>query len=167
MSKQNNLQKLSVNRNLQHQLLQGHVYQGVQYGKGEKSDLPAEEIQKKEIVIVINDDQSESLSTDSEQLLEKILKAVKVEWSQVHIINIAYQEKWTFKELISITNVSKVILFGVSLSDMGVNINSPMYELIHFYDVKIIKSKSLKALKDHKADKRKLWQSLQKMFSVS
>jgi len=102
---------------------------------------------------------------ETQILLLKMLKAVKLEDNQFQIVQVPSNESVTVQSLIKQTSKGKILIFGLSPQQVHTNIKASLYEPIQFETAKLLFSDSLGELIAKPALKKPLWSALQTLFS--
>lgn len=66
--------------------------------------------------------------------------------------------------LAKIKQAESILVFGFAPKQLGLNLESPMYQPVDFYGVRLLFADKISALEPDTTRKRKLWQALQQMF---
>ncbi|MGB0929465.1 MAG: hypothetical protein ACPGVB_01725 [Chitinophagales bacterium] len=126
--------------------------------------LQKDGIEGKKIAVVV-DYSEEDFAKASKDLLEKILKAAKVDMSQVEM-RYAKSQACSFNFLQNQFGVDKLIVFGLKPASIGLNIRLGLYQLILFRDCQILLADDLTRIAEDVKRKTYLWRNLQKMFEL-
>jgi len=118
--------------------------------------FPEEEVYhfRSSVLIIINKPWS-SIGEREQQLLEKILLAVRVSIAQVHILHLS---NVTAQNLVNY-NPDRVIVFGADTEEL------PLYQSIKKDSFSIVKADALEELDD--ARKKSLWVALKALFGIA
>lgn len=118
--------------------------------------FPDEEVYqfRSSVLIVVNKPWS-SIDEREQQLLEKILLAVRVSISQVHILHLG---NVTAQNLVNY-NPDRVIVFGSETEEL------PLYQCIKKESFSMVKADALENLDD--ARKKSLWVALKALFGIA
>ncbi|MGB1242675.1 MAG: hypothetical protein ACPG49_09140 [Chitinophagales bacterium] len=123
-----------------------------------------EEIEGRKIAVVVNYSE-EDFPKASKGLLEKILKAAKIDMNQVEM-RYAKSQACSFNFLHDQFNTSKLIVFGLKPTAIGLNIRLGLYQLVNFRDCQILLADDLTRIAEDVKRKTYLWRNLQKMFEL-
>jgi len=115
---------------------------------------------KKQIAIIVNNDDALYLPDEQLSFLLGILAACKLTMEDVAIINIKKNEALTYKTLTKELNTEKIFLFGVDASEIELPLQQYNKQLY-------LSSPLLSILQDDKAEKSKLWLCLKQVFSIN
>lgn len=116
----------------------------------------------KKVAIIVNYNGKGFIDPQEEEFLLKILSAVKLTADDVAIINVNHLNSGSH---IKNFNYVKLITFGCHNDDLP-NAAEPPYSLKQSEGRFYLKADSLEEIQQTKDKKVKLWESLQKMFSV-
>jgi len=112
----------------------------------------------KHVLIICNT----SITTKENIFLGKIFGSVKLDLSDMALMN--SENSPTFHELRTGINFKKMVLFGTTPPEIGLNVNYAAYRPIYFQDIEILISESLVRLEGNEGSKTLLWNALKKMF---
>ncbi len=124
---------------------------------------------KKNIVVLVNDIENVFLDDENLNFLSGILNACKLNLSHIALINF---DKHALKcaEMKKKLQPEYLLLFGIDALQIELPFTMPEYQVQQFDDCKILIAPSLQKLNETSAnavsEKKKLWKSLQKMFSL-
>ena len=123
-----------------------------------------EKIIPKDVLIVVK---STAKNVPEKQVLflTAILKALKLVLKDVHLITDKNENYGTYKEINARYSPKKIILFGISPSDIALPMHFPTFQVQAFENKKYLCSPTLEEIEDNKSIKLTLWQSLQQLFS--
>ncbi len=127
--------------------------------------LQKDTIEGKKIAVVV-DYAEEGFPEASKDLLEKILKAVKVDMSEVVMVY-AKNQDCSFRFLRDQFHNDKLIVFGLKPAAIGLNIRLGLYQLIDFRGCQILLADDLTRVAQDVKRKTYLWRNLQKMFELT
>jgi len=122
---------------------------------------------KKQIAIIVNNDDALYLPDEQLSFLLGILAACKLTMEDVAIINIKKNEALTYKTLTKELNTEKIFLFGVDASEIELPLQFPYYQIQQYNKQLYLSSPLLSILQDDKAEKSKLWLCLKQVFSIN
>ncbi|MEZ4883525.1 MAG: hypothetical protein R3E32_02220 [Chitinophagales bacterium] len=131
-----------------------------------KTEEPSSDVSNadKKIALVANYAKDEFPKIEWD-LLEKILKAAKVDMEQVAIFH-AQTESFSFKSILEQTQSNRLIVFGLKPSSLGLNIRLGLYQLLTFRGCQILLADDLTTISKDVQRKTYLWRNLQKMFEL-
>ncbi len=104
---------------------------------------------------------SGNLTGEEKIFLGKVLGSVKLNLSDVALVSL--ENAPAFRQLKK-AGFSKLLLFGVSPSDVGLNIAHSNYRSVDLQGAQILAGESLSALEASETSKALLWKALKKMF---
>lgn len=120
----------------------------------------------KNILIVVNYQETAFLPDYHLTFLTKIISACKISLADVAIINFhSYKEK-TSEEITTHYKSKEVLFFGVSPKEFGLPISFPNYQVQSFNKSTFLSSPTLGDLIDNVEEKMKLWESMKQIFSI-
>ena len=114
-----------------------------------------------DVMIIVNEEESDFLDKESKDLLDNILKAVGLNLDTIHGVNLAKTPN--FEAYLKENTAKKNILFCSEALAHFPNVKVK-YELIQSDDSTFLHSDNLKELSAHVDKKKKLWASLQSLF---
>ena len=106
-------------------------------------------------------------SKDKEQLdfLGKILKAVQYDITQdVLLISLPQETQIDLTKMMRDVDISRVILFGIPLKDIGIHHNLPNYRPVTINSKTFLLAEKLGQISNNQLKKKDLWNALQKVF---
>ncbi len=113
------------------------------------------------------------LAKDDHLLLSKIMKAVGLslieDSTQVQLLTFAKEDSMLkFEQLLQLKPhpPKRLICFGLSKKDLGLNINIARYRPTKFQQISILMSDPVQKLQEEAELKRHLWGALKSMFSI-
>lgn len=125
---------------------------------------PEEKIVAKDVLIVVFSP-AKILPEKQILFLTAILKALKLSLTDIHLITDKDDNFGSYKEITARYSPKKIILFGISPSDISLPMHFPNFQVQAFEDKKYLCSPNLEEIEDNKSIKLTLWQSLQQLFS--
>ena len=124
---------------------------------------------EKEIVILVTDENNTYLREENLEFLTGILGACKLNLADIALINFN-KTPIDFNQLKKEMKPRYLLLFGVSALQIQLPFAMPDYQVQQYDNCKIVSAPALSQLNqttsEIKAEKTKLWKSLQKMFSI-
>lgn len=121
---------------------------------------------QKSILIVVNIADSPFLKDEELNYLTRILNACKLTLEDVALVNIASLTSVSYKDLQSQYPSEKVLCFGVTPEMLELPLDFPNYQLQRSGNSTYLHAPSLGSLEPQEQERRKLWASLQKLFSI-
>ncbi len=141
----------------------------VQKSAAHKNEKPFLGDNEKKITILTDDAEAEFLSDELLQLLAAILSACNLKISDVAIVNIL-NNNLSYIDIKAQFNPRYILLFNVTASQINLPFSIPNYQIQEYDNCSFLFAPGLKTMltEDNKAknEKRKLWNSLKKIFSV-
>lgn len=120
----------------------------------------------KKITFLINNKLHPFLSEEEMSTLEKILSACKLNLADIAIINFEKNQSLTYQEIASVFHPQKWIIFGLNTSQLDLPFDVPHFQVQKFQNSEYVFAPNFSTLILDAELKKKLWQSLQKMFLV-
>lgn len=121
-------------------------------------------LNQKNIIIFLNSDENNSKVND---FLLNVMKAVKVDFSEAcNLISVNKDSLISFKNILQTERSLKILIFGVSPSQLDLKINFPSYHCFQFLHHQIIQVEKVMLIQDDKNRKLKLWNELKFMFKI-
>lgn len=118
---------------------------------------------KRNILILVNDEQHEVSDEAGRELLRKIVKSVNLTANDFALMNYAKYKGTGFKQLQEHFSSNLVFAFGVTPTDLAISTAHPENLIVFEAGVKMIFSAELKTLDQNPAGKKALWGSLQNL----
>ncbi len=124
---------------------------------------------EKEIVVLVTDENNTYLSDENLEFLTGILSACKLNLADIALINFK-KTSIDFNQLKKEMKPAYLLLFGVNALQIQLPFAMPDYQVQQYDNCKIVSAPPLQQLNqtapEIKAEKTKLWKSLQKIFSI-
>lgn len=117
---------------------------------------------KRNILILVNDDQYEVSNETGRELLRKIVKSVNLMADDFALLNYARYSGTSFVQLATYFNTAVVLAFGVSPSALALA-GHPENTIVNEGAVKLVFSAVLPQLDEDVAGKKALWACLQNL----
>ncbi|SMC68573.1 hypothetical protein [Pedobacter nyackensis] len=117
---------------------------------------------KRNILILVNDEQNEVSDEAGRELLRKIVKSVNLTANDFALLNYAKYKGTGFKQLQDYFSCTLVFAFGVTPAALSLS-GYPENSIVQEGAVRMIFSAELKALDQHPGGKKALWGSLQNL----
>ena len=117
---------------------------------------------KRNILILVNDEQNEVSDEAGRELLRKIVKSVNLTANDFALLNYAKYKGTGFKQLQDYFSCTLVFAFGVTPAALSLS-GYPENSIVQEGSVRMIFSAELRALDQHPAGKKALWGSLQNL----
>ncbi|MEI9935243.1 MAG: hypothetical protein WDM71_10440 [Ferruginibacter sp.] len=120
---------------------------------------------KKNICILIENNEAVYLPDEQLNFLVGILSACKLTLDDVAIINIK-NKLLLYSTLVNELKAEKIFLFGVDPSKIELPLTFPYYQVQKYNEQEYLSSPSLVLLQNDKTEKTKLWFCLKQIFSI-
>lgn len=117
---------------------------------------------KRNILILVNDENNEVSDEPGRELLRKIVKSVNLSANDFALLNYAGYKGTGFKQLQEYFSCNLVFVFGVTPAELSLPAH-PQHAIVSEGDVRMIFSAELRILEQHAAGKKALWGSLQSL----
>lgn len=104
------------------------------------------------------------LTTESKDLLNKMLTAVKLSDAQINTLAIADQQSFHLSQVLGASVARTILVFGYSPSEVALSADISKYRPIRIGKDRIVFSDSLSTLITQPALKKPLWASLQHLY---
>ncbi len=121
---------------------------------------PATPLISQKVLILVDED----LLPSDLLFLEKILKAVHLDVDGVDLLNVHGTKNVNFAELLSGKYIHHFFTFGVPFSRLNLDIMMDRYQPVRFEGITFLMADPLPAIEADVALKKKLWESLKKIF---
>ncbi len=122
-------------------------------------------INKKHIIILINNKNAAFLDAISLKFLTDILSACKLTLEDVAIINLSHTPV-DYQAINQQFRPTKVLALGISLEAIALPLQFPNYQLQEYDTITYLQAPDLLAIKNSKEEKAKLWGCLQKLLNI-
>ena len=124
---------------------------------------------ERKIIVLVNDDGNMYLGDGELEFLTGILNACKLNLAHIALINFN-NNPVDFNQLRKKMQAEYLLMFGVNTLQIQLPFTMPDYQVQQYDNCKIVTAPSLIALNNKtqlaKAEKTKLWKSLQNIFSL-
>lgn len=122
---------------------------------------------KKNILIVVQQDSDSVLPEPELQFLTSVLTACKLRLGDVIIMNWAQRGDRDYKTLLHDLESRFILLFGLSPLAFGLPMDFPPFQVQAFDSRQYLYAPALQKIQAHKGIKTELWNALKKMFLLS
>jgi hypothetical protein len=122
---------------------------------------------QKRIAVLVNDPEAIYLSDGSLNFLLGILTACKLSMADIALVNITQNSSLNYMAITEILGAEKILLFGVSPSDIELPLQFPHYQVQRYNNQVYLFSPGLPSLEKDKAEKMKLWACLKQVFPIA
>jgi len=124
---------------------------------------------KKQIIILVNEENAVHINDDHFAFLSNILTACKLNIADVAIVNV-HKQTINFNRLKEQLNCMYVLLFNVSTDAIELPFSIPHYQVQKYNNCTFLSANHLQTMlgagQDAKMEKSKLWLSLKQMFGI-
>ncbi|MEO6488402.1 MAG: hypothetical protein ABIO04_00560 [Ferruginibacter sp.] len=120
----------------------------------------------KNILVLVDEKEAVYLNDEDLALLTGILMACNVLLTDIALVNQDKNPGIEYKRLMQSFKPSIVLFFGTDPVKLQFPLNFPHYQVQRYNNQTYLSSPSLKLLSVDLEEKRKLWASLQKLFSI-
>ncbi|MFT3681585.1 MAG: hypothetical protein QM791_15045 [Ferruginibacter sp.] len=121
---------------------------------------------RKQIIILVTNADSAFLPDEELNFLLGILSACRLTMEDVGIINFFKNKNLTYNKIAKEIQADKVFLFGISPEQISLPLGFPYYQVQSYNNQTYLSAPALDTLKDDRAEKGKLWNSLKTIFSI-
>ncbi len=118
------------------------------------------------IAIIVSNDAHLYLPDDQLNFLLGVLAACKFTMDDVAVINLHKNEGIGYKAIAEQLSSKKVMLFGVAPTEIGLPADFNPYQIEAYHHQHYLPAACLSVIQQDKAEKTKLWQCLQRLFSI-
>jgi hypothetical protein len=123
-------------------------------------------LNKKNITILVKDNDAPFLNNQSLKFLTDILNACKLNMEDTALINILSKKNITYSAINKHTNPQKIILFDVSNTDISLPFQFPHFLVQQFDNIMYLSAPALNIIEGDKGIKAQLWASLKQLFQL-
>lgn len=121
---------------------------------------------KKNILIVVFNEQPPALPDESLQFLISILKACQLTLADVAIVATGQKNDADYKTYTAHFNSRQVLLFNLAPVDFGLPVHFPEFQTQPFDQCTYLWAPALTLIEKDVETKKQLWMSLKKLFSL-
>jgi hypothetical protein len=118
---------------------------------------------KRNILILVNDEENEVSDEMGRELLRKIVKSVNLSANDFALLNYAKYKGTGLQALQDYFSSTLIFAFGVSPAQLSLTISHPENVIVQEGTIRMIFSAELKTLDKNPAGKKALWGSLQNL----
>lgn len=117
----------------------------------------------KEILVLVK---SGSALLNEKQLafLSSILKALKLELTNINLICTGSNDFGSYQVLTKRLTPNKIILFGISPTEISLPMHFPLFQIQSFEKINYLYAPTLEEIESEKSLKMTLWKTLQQLF---
>lgn len=130
----------------------------ISLGEEHRGKLTIEDVNGKDVIIAT----ASELTSEEKTFLSKILTSIKLDLKDVVLVNL--KNSPPFHQLKSKFQVKRVVLFGLTPAQLGLNIAHENYQPLHFMNTVILPADSLQTIHDNDSSKTQLWKAMKKIF---
>lgn len=124
-------------------------------------------LNEKQVTILVKEENAAFLSDSSLTFLMNILKACKLNLSDVAIVNTLQIETKDYTFILNCTNARVVLLFGVSPPEIQLPLNFPYFQVQLYDHTTYLYAPDLNKVENEPSLKGQLWSGLQEVFQLS
>ena len=121
---------------------------------------------KRGIILLVENKEATYLPGVLLDFLMEILTACKLSMEDVALVNIAKYNNFHYNEIVNQLDPKVFIVFGLSLSAIGLPFKIPEFQLQVFDKITYLSAPSISQLQADKELKRSLWSCLKQIFSI-
>ncbi|MGH2647442.1 MAG: hypothetical protein ACRDE8_07735 [Ginsengibacter sp.] len=121
---------------------------------------------EKNIVFLVNNSQSKFLADKELTFLSGLLTACRLTMADIALINFFQNRTFNYHELTNRLNPKKILIFDVPAANLDLPFTIPFFQVQNFHEQVYMLSPSLTELQINKDLRKKLWESLQKIFKI-
>ncbi len=130
----------------------------------EKEEIVFEGGNKKRILLLFNNSLTEKISGTEKEILTRLLTALKSSIDDIAIVNTAFSNQVSFRQLDKQFKFDSLTAFGVTPTEIKLNIEAPLYQTVHFGASKLLFCESLIVIDKNKDTKLKFWTHFSPLF---
>ena len=123
-------------------------------------------LNQKNILFLVNNPANKYLEDAEMEMLTNLLTACKLSVADIALVNYAHCAPVTYDELIAEFNSEKLLIFGISTSDLKLPFNVPDFQIQKFQHQTYLFNPSMNSILNEVHLKKNLWNSLKKLFSI-
>lgn len=116
------------------------------------------------ILFLVNNAQNKFLADNEMKLLSDLLTACRISMADIALVNYHHNQKINYNDLIDQFKSKKLLIFGVSASDLDLPFTIPFFQIQKFQEQTYIIGPSLSDFINNVELKKELWNSLKKIF---
>ncbi len=119
---------------------------------------------ERNILFLVNNAQNKFVADDEMKLLTDLLPACKISMADIALVNYDKNREMNYKELIEQFQSKKILIFGVSASELDLPFTIPFFQIQKFQEQLYMIGPPLSDFINNVALKKELWNSLKKIF---
>jgi hypothetical protein len=120
----------------------------------------------KKITILCTDNQNRFLADTQMKLLYDLLSACQLTMADIAIVNFFHNSTITHRELTVELQPRKILMFGISASDLDLPFTIPFFQIQNFREQVYMISPSIGELQMNTELRKQLWACLKKIFNI-
>lgn len=121
---------------------------------------------KRNVCIVVADENALYLTDELLNFLQGILGACKLTMADVALVNIAKNSSITYNILQNELQAEVCVLFGITPAQLQLPLTFPLYQIQKFNNQQYLTALPLQQIQQDKAEKGKLWACLKTIFNL-
>lgn len=118
---------------------------------------------QRNILFLVKDSQNKFLPDDEMDLLSNLITACKLSMADIALVN-CFNTSLNYHELTDHFRPTKILMFGISTSDLELPFSIPFFQIQQFQQQSYITAPPFTGFLKNKDLKKQLWTSLQKLF---
>jgi hypothetical protein len=120
----------------------------------------------KAVLIIVNNPDTMYLPDEELNFLLNVLNACKLNMDDVSIINLDKNKEEDYKSISKGLAAERVFLFGIGTDEIKLPLSFPNYQVQQYNSQVYLMAPALSVIQADKAEKTKLWNALQQIFSI-
>ena len=120
---------------------------------------------EKKISFLFNDKDNKFLADSQVKFLYDLIAACQLSMGDIALVNFS-NNRITYRELTVQLQPKRILLFGISASDLYLPFTIPLFQMQNFQEQIYLICPSVEDLQMNIELKKQLWQSLQKIFNI-
>lgn len=120
----------------------------------------------KHILFLVNNAEHKYLGDAEMEMLTNLLTACKLSVADIALVNIAHCPGITYEDFISELKSEKLLIFGITTSDLKLPFNIPDFQIQKFQNQTYLFNPSMEKILNDVNLKKSLWLCLKTIFSV-
>jgi len=120
---------------------------------------------KKNILFLLDHHDEKLMPEDERNILQKILKALGLDFEDVAIINIARQKEKSFSSFKEFLSINKAVLLGIEPNELGMKSSCELYKVNNYNNTQLLSAEKLVSIVSDEGKKRLFWDSLKILVS--
>lgn len=132
----------------------------------ENGEIVFEGGNRKKILLLFNNPLTDKISGTEKEILTRLLTASKSSIDEIAVVNIAFSNQVSFRQLHKQFRFDALTAFDVLPATIKLNIEIPLYQTIQLGASKLLFCESLIVIDKNKNTKLKFWDQFSPLFSV-